>query len=358
MYQLKSCVWEITLACPFSCKYCGSSAGGAREKELTTQECLDVARQLAQLGCRRVSLIGGEVFMRADWDLIVRELTRSGVRVGIVTNGFLFTEALLERMKRVHLELVGVSVDGLPAVHDKYRQKGSFARARHAAFLLAESGIPVSVISTLHRENAEKLKELYEELVGWPVYAWQLQACSPMGNASKKAMDYRFDVRAVIRFVQDHMHEAPFRIGIADNIGYFTDQDGCLRGELVGSSCFHGCRAGLTSIGIDSEGNVRGCESMYDERFIEGSLRSRTLREIWEDPEAFRYNRAFEKELLTGACSRCEAGAYCAGGCRSYNFFVHGRLYEAPFCAHSMEQAESEEEKGKGFERAEYDRMR
>ena len=92
MYKLRSCVWEITLACCFSCKYCGSSGGRAREGELTTEECLNVADQLADLGGRRVSLIGGEVFMRPDWDVIVRRLTERGVRVSIITNGFLFSD--------------------------------------------------------------------------------------------------------------------------------------------------------------------------------------------------------------------------------------------------------------------------
>ena len=62
-YKLRTCVWEITLACCFSCRYCGSSAGRARQNELTTEECLNVADQLAELGCRRTALIGGEVFI-------------------------------------------------------------------------------------------------------------------------------------------------------------------------------------------------------------------------------------------------------------------------------------------------------
>ena len=74
-FPLRSCVWEITLACCFSCKYCGSSGGIRRENELTTEECLQVARQLADAGCRRVSLIGGEVFLRPDWAEIAAALT-------------------------------------------------------------------------------------------------------------------------------------------------------------------------------------------------------------------------------------------------------------------------------------------
>ena len=87
---------------------------------------------------------------------------------------------------------------------------------------------------------------------------------------------------------------------------------------------------------IDSVGNVRGCESMYDERFIEGNLRERSLESIWNDENAFAYNRRFTKELLTGACKTCEYGSRCAGGCRSYAYFVHGKMYEAPYCAKEL----------------------
>lgn len=72
---------------------------------------------------------------------------------------------------------------------------------------------------------------------------------------------------------------------------------------------------------------------MHDERFTEGNLRQKPLKEIWENPDNFAYNRKFTPSKLTGKCKECEMGRYCAGGCRSYNFFVHGKLYEAPFCA-------------------------
>lgn len=69
---------------------------------------------------------------------------------------------------------------------------------------------------------------------------------------------------------------------------------------------------------------------MYDEQFNEGNLREKSLREIWESPDAFAYNRKFSRDMLTRKCGECQYGKYCAGGCRSYNFFVHGKLYESP----------------------------
>lgn len=328
-YTLRSCVWEITLACCFSCAYCGSRAGASRENELSTEECLNVARQLGEMGCRRVSLIGGEVFMRRDWEQIVEALTSRNISVNIITNGFLLSKELLDRVKKLRIESVSVSVDGPRVIHDAFREKGSFARAMHTIDVLTESGIPVSVITTLHSKNVDGLEKLYEILKQKKIFAWQIQACSPMGNASDPRFSTRIDFQKVIDFVEKHHGDPYFAIGTADNIGYYTEEESHLRGGGI----FRGCTAGLTSIGIDSIGNVRGCESMYDDYFIEGNLRDYSLYEIWNAPNAFSYNRQFTEENLSGQCRHCEYGNRCAGGCRSYNYFTHGKLYESLYCA-------------------------
>ena len=318
-FQLRSAVWEITLACCFRCAYCGSRGGQARENELTTVECLDVARQLADMGCRRVSVIGGEAFMRPDWAEIVGSLTKRGVKVCIITNGFRMTPHIISELKRVNIESVAVSVDGVREIHDAYRQKGSYERALDTLKTLAEAKIPVSVITSLRADNAPLLEQLYRELEKLPLFA------------GDNGVSVRFDAREVLRFVDRVAPTAPFMVGVADNIGYYTPEEGRVRG--VQGACFEGCAAGLTTIGIDSIGNVRGCESMYDERFFEGNLRGRTLWDIWTAPDAFAYNRRFTSEMLTGACRTCPHGEICAGGCRSYNHFTTGRLYENCLCA-------------------------
>ena len=332
-YYLTRCVWEITLACCFSCKYCGSKGGRARENELTTEECLDISDQLKKLGCRRVSMIGGEVFMRKDWKQIVSRLTGHGIKVNIITNGFVFNEGLITDLKEAGVESVSVSIDGPEKIHDKYRQQGSYERALKAMDTLCNARIPVSVISTLNSENSLCLEKLYETLKKYPIYAWQLQSCSPMGNAALNGVDYAYDMAKVIEFVAANVETAPFALGVADNIGYFTKEEGYIRGTKGVKADFRGCLAGISAIGIDSVGNVRGCESMYDERFNEGNLRKQSLEEIWNNPDNFAYNRKFSPDMLTGKCSKCDMGKYCAGGCRSYNYFVHNKLYESPFCA-------------------------
>lgn len=336
-FALRSCVWEITLACCFRCPYCGSNAGKARENELTTAECLDVARQLAELDCRRVSLIGGEVFMRDDWAQIAGALTSRGIRVCIITNGFHLTIQHVDALKRIGIESVAVSVDGPADVHDAFRQNGSYDRAFQTIRTLTAAGIPVSVISALRADNAPRLPEFYETLCSYPIFAWQIQACSPMGSAGRNTVDVDFDAGSVLRFVQKTAQTAPFLVGVADNIGYFTPEEGTVRGRP--GAVFRGCSAGLETLGIDSVGNVRGCESMYDPRFNEGNLRTQSLREIWENPDGFAYNRRFDASMLAGKCAGCTYADVCAGGCRSYNWFRGGRLYENPLCARKSVQS-------------------
>lgn len=334
-FRLRSCVWEITLACSFSCKYCGSRAGKAAKNELSTAECLDIVRQFREIGLRRVNLIGGEVFMRRDWRTIVAALCGAGIKVCIITNGFRLTDGDLEFLCDVGIESVAVSLDGPEAVHDAWRMKGSYAHAVEAVKRVHEHGIPVSMITALRKDNAPLLQEFYDGTVkDLPLFAWQLQSCSPMGNAAGDYDLVRYDFIDVIKWVAKTAPGAPFVIGVADNIGYFTPEEPLIRG---GGGVFGGCSAGIRSIGIDCEGNVSGCESMRDPSFIEGNLREKTIAEIWNSPDSFRYNRGFDASMLAGKCADCPEGPYCAGGCRSYNFFTSGNIYESRYCARAKD---------------------
>src|ERR687889_200818 len=85
-------VWEITLACDLKCQHCVSRAGKRRPDELSTEECLDLVRQMARLGTREVTLIGGEAYLRRDWLQIIREITDQGMNCTLQTGGLHLTE--------------------------------------------------------------------------------------------------------------------------------------------------------------------------------------------------------------------------------------------------------------------------
>ena len=65
-------VVEITNACNLRCPHCASTSGCAREGEMTLDELKRVMSDLAELGCREVTLLGGEFVLRRDWPEVAR----------------------------------------------------------------------------------------------------------------------------------------------------------------------------------------------------------------------------------------------------------------------------------------------
>ena len=50
--------WELTLLCNFRCRHCGSSAGTARQNELSTEEALALCNQFTDLLVQEVDFTG------------------------------------------------------------------------------------------------------------------------------------------------------------------------------------------------------------------------------------------------------------------------------------------------------------
>src|SRR5688572_19487737 len=139
-------VWEITLACDLKCNHCGSRAGTRRPDELSTEECLDVVDQLARLGVREVTIIGGEAYMRKDWLQIIRAIRDHGMLPTMQSGGRSLDEKKIIAMKEAGLDGAGISIDGPRDLHDRLRGVvGSYDAAMNAIHLLSKHGIRTSV---------------------------------------------------------------------------------------------------------------------------------------------------------------------------------------------------------------------
>lgn len=334
-FPLKKCTWELTTLCNLRCAHCGTRAGIVGTKQLPLEKCFSIADELADLGCEAVSLIGGEVTLYPGWDLIADRLIEKGVSANIITNGYHITTEMFERIRNSRIRTVCVSVDGMERNHNDIRGRDDcFSQLNE--FLERINGRTnkhITAVTTLTSTNIGDIEALSVYLAEKNIKIWQLQICSPFGNAKDHTglSPSKADVQKAMEIYR-RLPQAPMKIQLADNIGYYAGSpaEGLLQK-------FRGCGAGLLSIGIDNDGNVRGCESMKDDRFIEGNLNSRTLADIWADEDSFSYNRKFNRKLLTGGCADCQYGGYCAGGCRSHNFFSLGRLYESVICARNAE---------------------
>ena len=122
----RACVWELTLACNLRCKHCGSIAGSKRGDELSLDECLRVADELVALGCRRITLSGGEPTMYPGWHEVGKRLVELGARVNLISNGLTWSAKHIEQAQQAGLCGVAFSIDGFEKEHDDFRAPGSF----------------------------------------------------------------------------------------------------------------------------------------------------------------------------------------------------------------------------------------
>ena len=93
-----------------------------------------------------MSLIGGEAFLRSDWTDIVRAIRSKGMACTIQTGGRGLTPARLDAAIDAGLQGIGVSIDGLGALHDEVRGvRGSFASACDLLTRAKARGLRISV---------------------------------------------------------------------------------------------------------------------------------------------------------------------------------------------------------------------
>jgi radical SAM protein with 4Fe4S-binding SPASM domain len=320
-----------------TCLHCGSSAGAQRKEELRTNQWNNLTTLLADMGCERIGLLGGEPFLRDDWYEISKQNKNHNMKVIYVTNGYLLTKNTIEKIKEIDAYAVGISLDGATAkTHDSIRGvAGAFERCMEAVRLLREAGIETSVITTISTINYKELPKIRDYLKNKGI-TWQLQIALPIGRFQKKLMISPDEFYAVGLFIASirrnySLRELPV-IG-AHSLGYFSD----MLPNFAILPNWNGCQAGISSVGIQSDGGVKGCLSLPEE-YVQGNIKEKNFQEIWDDPGFCSYTRNFDVGNLQGDCSNCRYGKKCKGGCLAASVSITGEVFSDPYCFSSIEK--------------------
>ena len=333
-------VWELTLACNLKCLHCGSRAGHRRGGELTTAECIDVVRQLAELGTREISIIGGEAFVRKDWLTIVRAIREHGIDCLMQTGGYKLSAAMIEAAAEAGLQGIGVSVDGLEPLHDRMRGvPGSYAEALRVLDDCRRVGLATSVNTAIGVAIMPQLPDMLEVLLEAGVRYWHLALMVAMGNAvdNDHILLQPYELATLMPLLAD-LHgkgrERNLVLLPSNNLGYFGPYDALWRGPEWGY--YPGCPAGQNSIGIEADGTVKGCPSLATERYGAGSVRDAPLAELWAEHPALQFNRQRGIDDLWGFCRGCYYAEVCRGGCTWMTDSLFGRRGNNPYCHHRV----------------------
>jgi len=341
-YQPITAVWEVTMGCNMRCKHCGSSCTTPLPDELSTEEALQLADEVAELGLSWITLSGGEPFTRKDWHLIAKRLSDRGVIPNIISNGWLVTEDIIEKAKAASVGTIAISLDGLRDTHDYIRKPGSYDRVMTALKLFVENGIVCGVVTTISNANILQLGEIRKVLVGLKVPYWQVQIGLPMGNfAKEKAFALRPEqINDIIDFCYETAKGGEITIYPADCIGYYNIKELETRQiahKTATLPMWKGCNAGKRGFGILQNGDIMGCTSIRDKEFKEGNIRNTPLKEIWNNPDNFLWNRTATKPKLKGDCNQCQFGDECLGGCPNTRLTMEKDLWaENKFCSYNV----------------------
>ena len=201
------CFWEITDACNLRCVHCEADAGRASPDELSTREALRLVDELADAGCKRVCLTGGEPLVRPDWPALARRFVERGVEVTVVSNGLKVDDRAVQTMRAVGVSGVSISVDGRQAVHDAIRVRprpradSVYDRALAAIVRGKRAGLKVAVITQVHRQSIDDLDLLHDLFATLEVDVWQLQLCMPLGRMARLREQYLLEPRQLPELV-------------------------------------------------------------------------------------------------------------------------------------------------------------
>ena len=212
---------------------------------------------------------------------------------------------------------------------------GSFKRATEALKRYASLGLPTTAITTVHKLNLNQLVKIRDFLRGLDGVAWQIQMATPFGRLERKNVLSPEEYYSVAMFIAStsKLYGKEVFVAGAHDMGYFSD----ILPELQVKD-WQGCQAGISVLGIQSNGTILGCLAMGDD-FIEGNVRERSLQEIWYDESSFAYTRHYKKEDIKAHCKTCVFKERCGGGCSAVSHSMTGHLHQDPYCLRHIEKS-------------------
>lgn len=328
------------MGCNLRCKHCGSSCEESLQNELSTEEAIDLCKQLGEMGFKWITISGGEPTTRKDWNIIAKNLSLNGVIPNIITNGWLLTDEMIDKAKEAGINTLAISLDGLEETHDFIRKKGSYSRIINALKIAKDKNLSTSIITTISKYNIHQLPLLKNILIESNVKGWQVQLGLPMGNFSNltdKILEPKH-IEEIIDFCYETMLEGKISIQPADCIGYNHVKEIEIKQVLTNNENYNwnGCNAGVHSIGILHNGDIVGCTSIRNKEFVAGNIRNNSLKDIWDNTSNFEWNICLDKSKLSGFCKICIHGNQCKGGCANTRLTMENNINgENNYCAYN-----------------------
>ena len=343
-------VWNSTRTCNLKCRHCYMSSDAKKyQNELTTAEAKQFIDDLADFNVPVLLFSGGEPLIRPDFFELADYAAKKGVRPTLSTNGTLITPEVARKIKDIGVGYVGISLDGLREVNDKFRGKaGAFEAAMNGIKNCVAVDQRVGLRFTINHHNIQELENIFdfieeENIIRVCFYHLvysgrgnQMMDEDVTAEESRRAMDIiirrtrDFEERGLkkeILTVDNHcdgvyMYLKALQEGkdeLAQQIKKYIAMNG-------------GNRSGMAFAEVDPLGYVH--PDQFTQHHTFGNVRERKFGDIWQDTtNPLLAGLKDRKPLLKGRCSKCKFLDNCNGNFRTRAEARTGDFWESdPTC--------------------------
>ncbi len=342
-------IWNLIRRCNLLCKHCYSISGDVDfPGELNTTQVIRVLDDLKAARVPAIILSGGEPLLRPDIYEIANRAKSLGFSVSLSSNGALVDDAHADRIASTGFDYVGVSLDGIGAVHDRFRGRpGSFDASIAGIRRLSTRGVKVGLRFTMTTDNQESFPALLQLMRAEDATKFYLSHLVYSGRGNKnRATDAEFAV------TRDAMRRL-FAVAWADVLAgsdreYVTgnnDADGAflwmwvkenfpdkldhMRGKLAE---WGGNASGVNVANIDNLGQVHPDSFWWD--YPLGNVLERPFGDIWADTsDPLMAGFKARPRTISGRCGECSFFDVCGGNTRVRAYRLTGDAFaEDPAC--------------------------
>ena len=325
-------VWNATRRCNLKCVHCYAHAKDIpHDNELTTEEGKRLIDDLAGFGVPVILFSGGEPMLRKDLPELAGYAVNRGIRAVISTNGTLITAEKAKILKDIGLSYVGVSLDGMEEIHDRFRgMKGAFRQAMEGIRNCQDTGIKVGLRFTINKFNVAEIPAIFDLLEQKNIPRICFYHLVYAGRGSELVKDdltheeTRRAVDVIIERTQDlHQRGIDKEVLTVDNhadgpylyLRLRKEQPERAKEVLELLRMNEGNNSGRGFGCISWDGEVHA--DQFWRHYSFGNVRKRPFSEIWTDlSEPLMRKLKDKKQHVRGRCAGCNWLNICAGNFR------------------------------------------
>jgi len=325
-------VWNVTRRCNLKCVHCYAQAKDISfNNELTTGEGKRLIDDLAGFGAPVLLFSGGEPMVRPDLAELAGYAVQKGMRAVISTNGTLITREKARILKEIGLSYVGISLDGMEAVNDRFRGvRGAYAKALEGIRNCQEAGIKVGLRFTINKANVAEIPKIFDLLEEMQIPRICFYHLVYAGRGSKLIQDdlSHAETRAAVDLIIDRTKDLHDRGKPKEVLTVDNHADGpylYLRLRRENPERAKGVLELLKMNEGNNSGRGIGCVSwdgeVYADQFWRhysfGNVRQRPFSTIWTDTSEPLLGKLKEKKRhVKGRCATCRWLDICGGNFR------------------------------------------